>query len=65
MFVRISGYRADELAGSPHSLVRHPDMPGAAFHLLWERLRAGRPMAAYMVNRTKAGAPYARSSMAR
>ena len=58
VFVRISGYRADELAGSPHSLVRHPDMPGGVFHLLWERLRAGRQMAAYLVNLTRAGEPY-------
>lgn len=30
-FVEISGYSRDELIGSPHNLVRHPDMPAAVF----------------------------------
>ncbi|WP_284407910.1 PAS domain S-box protein, partial [Pseudomonas putida] len=28
-FMRISGYSREELLGSPHNLVRHPDMPPA------------------------------------
>jgi len=34
-FVRISGYTHEELVGAPHNLVRHPDMPEAAFADLW------------------------------
>ena len=34
-FVRISGYTHEELMGAPHNLVRHPDMPEAAFADLW------------------------------
>jgi aerotaxis receptor len=30
-FVEISGYSEEELVGAPHNLVRHPDMPVAAF----------------------------------
>ena len=30
-FIQISGYSEQELIGSPHNLVRHPDMPAAAF----------------------------------
>lgn len=26
-FVEVSGYSREELVGSPHSIVRHPDMP--------------------------------------
>ena len=30
-FCKIAGYAIDELVGKPHSIVRHPDMPKAAF----------------------------------
>ena len=42
-FAEISGYSEDELIGSPHNLVRHPDMPKEAFANLWETIKAGRP----------------------
>jgi aerotaxis receptor len=58
VFERVSGYTLDELVGSPHNIVRHPDMPGAAFAIMWRRLAEGSPMAAYVANRTKAGATY-------
>ena len=38
-FCEISGYEIDELIGKPHSIVRHPDMPGATFRELWETLQ--------------------------
>ena len=34
-FVEISGYSADELIGQPQSILRHPDMPKAAYKDLW------------------------------
>ena len=34
-FVRVSGYSYEELMGQPHNLVRHPDMPAAAFKDMW------------------------------
>lgn len=39
-FMRISGYSREELLGSPHNLVRHPDMPPAVFGLSegWQKL---------------------------
>ncbi|RFU40158.1 PAS domain S-box protein [Actinomadura logoneensis] len=58
VFGRISGYAQDELVGAPHSLVRHPDMPGGAFRLVWDRLGAGRPVGAYMKNLARDGRPY-------
>ena len=30
-FVRASGFGEAELLGQPHNLIRHPDMPPAAF----------------------------------
>ena len=40
-FIRTSGYEPDQLAGEPHNLVRHPDMPEEAFADMWATLKAG------------------------
>lgn len=58
VFVRVSGYPLDELVGTAHNVVRHPDMPAGAFRLMWDALDAGRPVAVYVCNRTKNGDPY-------
>ncbi len=58
VFMRISRFHAEELVGSPHSVVRHPGMPSGAFRLMWDRLLTGRPMAAYVNNLAKDGASY-------
>lgn len=58
VFVRISGYTTDELVGTAHNIIRHPDMPRAAFRLVWERLKAGQPVAAFVKNRAKDGCYY-------
>ena len=34
-FAEVSGYSAQELVGSAHNMVRHPDMPSAAFKEMW------------------------------
>jgi len=54
-FVEISGYTEAELIGQPHNLVRHPDMPEAAFADLWRTLKAGRPWTGVVKNRCKNG----------
>jgi aerotaxis receptor len=41
-FVTYSGFSRDELIGQAHNLVRHPDMPEAAFDDMWRELKAGR-----------------------
>jgi PAS domain S-box-containing protein len=58
VFLRISRYSADELIGAPHNIVRHPSMPAGAFRLMWDRLAAGRPIGAFVQNRTKDGGHY-------
>ncbi|MDU8911698.1 PAS domain-containing protein [Aestuariicoccus sp. MJ-SS9] len=58
VFRRISGFEWSELLKAPHKLVRHPDMPRGAFHLKWERLKAGHPTAVYVKNRAKDGRYY-------
>jgi len=57
-FIEISGFSKEELVGVNHNVVRHPDMPPAAFEDLWLSLKAGRPWTAPVKNRTKAGDYY-------
>jgi len=57
-FVNISGYSRDELIGADHNIVRHPDMPPAAFEDLWMTLKALRPWNGVVKNRTKSGDHY-------
>lgn len=42
-FIEISGYAEAELLGQPHRIIRHPDMPAAAFADMWATLKQGRP----------------------
>ena len=57
-FCRIAGYSHDELLGQPHNIIRHPHMPTAAFKMLWEALRAGKPWMGIVKNRCKNGDHY-------
>ena len=54
-FIEVSGFSLEELIGAPHNLVRHPDMPPAAFADLWDTLKAGLPWTALVKNRRKNG----------
>ncbi len=57
-FVRVSGFSEQELLGSHHNLVRHPDMPAAAFADLWQTIRAGQTWRGIVKNRCKNGSHY-------
>ena len=57
-FVRISGYTREELLGKGHNVVRHPDMPSAAFKDLWQTVRAGHAWRGMVKNRAKNGDHY-------
>lgn len=58
LFIEMSGYKESELLGTPHNILRHPDMPKAIFKLLWERVQAGNEIFAYVKNRTKSNQYY-------
>lgn len=58
LFIEISGYKEEELIGTPHNILRHEDMPKAIFKLLWDRVQAGNEIFAYVKNRTKSGHYY-------
>jgi len=57
-FVQVSGYSLSELIGKAHNMVRHPDMPAAAFQDLWDTIQSGRPWTALVKNRCKNGDHY-------
>lgn len=57
-FIAISGFSREELIGKNHNLVRHPDMPPAAFEDLWATLKNGRPWRGIVKNRSKNGDYY-------
>lgn len=57
-FIQISGFQYDELMGAPHNLIRHPDMPSAAFANLWQTVQAGETWRGLVKNRCKNGDHY-------
>ncbi|MFQ1653297.1 methyl-accepting chemotaxis protein [Aeromonas veronii] len=57
-FCQVAGYRLEEMLGQHHNLVRHPDMPKAAFADLWAHLQAGKPWRGMVKNRCKDGRYY-------
>lgn len=57
-FCRISGYSLQELVGKNHNLIRHPDMPKAAFKDLWEHIGEGQAWRGAVKNRCKDGRYY-------
>ena len=57
-FLEISGFTEEELIGSPHNIVRHPDMPPEAFADMWRVLKSGLPWTGLVKNRCKNGDYY-------
>ncbi len=57
-FMEVSGYTESELLGKPHNIIRHPDMPKAAFKLLWDTVSGGNEIFAYVINLCKNGDHY-------
>lgn len=57
-FIRVAGFSREELIGNPHNIVRHPDMPPAAFEMMWKTLKQGRAWMGVVKNRCKNGDHY-------
>jgi len=55
IFMALAMYDESELLGQPHNIVRHPDMPAAAFADLWNTVQAGREWHGMVKNRCKNG----------
>ncbi|TVP87683.1 MAG: PAS domain S-box protein [Pseudomonadaceae bacterium] len=57
-FEAVSGFSRAELIGSPHNLVRHPDMPPAVYAHMWTCLKGGKCWMGIVKNRCKNGDHY-------
>lgn len=57
-FCKFAEYSVKELIGQPHNIVRHPDMPKAAFKSLWDTVSKGEIWTGYVKNATKSGGFY-------
>jgi len=58
IFMKMAEYNEEELLGHPHNIIRHQDMPKAAFKLLWEMIQNDEEVFAYVLNKTKNGNTY-------
>ncbi|HIO95564.1 MAG TPA: PAS domain S-box protein [Campylobacterales bacterium] len=54
----ISGYEEEALVGSPHNVLRHPDMPQSIFFLVWNSLLRGEHVSAVLKNLARSGEYY-------
>jgi len=57
-FCEIAGYTKKELTGKNHNIVRHPDMPKAAFKDLWDTIKSGKEWTGIVKNLRKDGKYY-------
>lgn len=57
-FVAISGFSREELIGSAHNIVRHPDMPESVFAHMWSYLKDGKSWMGIVKNRCRNGDHY-------
>ena len=57
-FCQAAGYGREELIGKNHNIVRHADMPKAAFKDLWDTVRAGKTWTGFVKNARNGGGYY-------
>jgi len=58
IFAKMSGWTEDELMGSNHNLIRHPDMPQIAFQVAWDIIKDKKEFFGYVKNLRKDGGFY-------
>ena len=58
IFCEVAQYTEEELIGKPHNIVRHSDVPKAAFKDMWETIQAGNRWQGKVKNKAKDGSPY-------
>lgn len=57
-FMNMSNYQEKELLGKNHNIIRHPDMPKAAFKLAWDLISAEEEFFGFVKNLSKTGKYY-------
>ena len=58
IFIKVSGYSEDELIGSSHNIIRHPDMPKIMFKIVWDHIMDKENVMAVVKNLAKDGKYY-------
>lgn len=54
-FCKYAEYDMEEILYKPHNIIRHEDMPRCVFKLLWDYIRGGKEVFAFIKNKTKKG----------
>jgi PAS domain S-box-containing protein len=57
-FLKIANLKSEDIIGQPHNIVRHPDMPRAAFKSLWNDVQKKGFWTGYVKNARKGGGYY-------
>ena len=57
-FLKIANMHSEDIIGQPHNVVRHPEMPRAAFKSLWDDVQAKGFWTGYVKNSRKGGGFY-------
>jgi len=57
-FYKISGYSENELIGSSHNIVRHPDTEKSTFRNMWKTIKSGKNWSGNIKNLAKDGSVY-------
>ena len=57
-FSKICGYSIETLIGKPHNIIRHKDVPSAAFKDLWNTIEDGKWWNGFVKNKKKDGRYY-------
>jgi PAS domain S-box-containing protein len=58
VFCKVAGYSKEELIGSPHNCIRHPDMPRIMFKIVWDHIKDRENVMAVVKNLAKDGRYY-------
>lgn len=58
IFFKLSGYSPGELLNKPHAIIRHPDMPKVVFKILWDNIKSGNEVKAFVKNLSADGGFY-------
>ncbi len=58
IFMDMARYSEKELLGVQHNIIRHPDMPRGAFKFVWDTIKTGNEVFAYVKNLAQDGHYY-------
>ena len=58
VFLRVSQLTREQALGQPHNIIRHPNMPGCIFQLMWQTIQGKGEFFGYVVNLASNGNHY-------